>query len=107
MSLNGAIFVCVFTLLGGEPAMTGFTLVYSGAISAFLAGLVTPGSPSGIGVREAALFFILQGMSDNQIIIPAVLLWRVITITGDVLCFLLSKTCASRTVSSEQAKEQR
>jgi uncharacterized membrane protein YbhN (UPF0104 family) len=94
VTCGGIVFAAVFHLadVGGITPDT-IVPVCSGAVIAWLAGLVTPGSPSGLGVREAVLYFLLRGITDRQAIVPAVLLWRLVTVSGDVLFFLSAKIC--------------
>jgi uncharacterized membrane protein YbhN (UPF0104 family) len=91
---GGIVFVAVFHLAdaGGITPDT-IVPVCSGAVIAWLAGLATPGSPSGLGVREAVLYFLLRDIADRQAIVLSVLLWRLVTVSGDALFFLSAKTC--------------
>jgi uncharacterized membrane protein YbhN (UPF0104 family) len=94
VTCGGIVFAAVFHLAdaGGITPDT-IVPVCSGAVIAWLAGLVTPGSPSGLGVREAVLYFFLRDIADRQVIVLSVLLWRLITVSGDALFFLSAKTC--------------
>lgn len=84
---SGAIFVCTLWLVTGQaPAAP---LGVGGAyIVAWLAGLVTPGAPAGIGVREAVLLFLLGSVASPADLLLAVLLGRCITVVGDLVFFL-------------------
>jgi hypothetical protein len=57
---------------------------------AWIAGYVTPGAPSGLGVREAVLVTLLgQTMAPEQALLVAVA-FRLLTILGDLLFFATS-----------------
>lgn len=71
---------------------SGTTLFYLPAayIVAWLIGLITPGAPAGLGVREVVLIFLLKGhLAENDIIILTTLS-RVVTGAGDLIYFGLS-----------------
>lgn len=55
--------------------------------AAWLAGLVTPGAPAGLGVREMVLVFLLEGHAAEQHLLPTVVLNRAVTLLGDTLFF--------------------
>ena len=57
---------------------------------AFLLGLVTPGAPSGLGVREAVIVLALDGMMPPAQAVLLALLFRVLTISADVLFLALA-----------------
>lgn len=60
---------------------------------AWLAGLVTFGSPAGIGVREVVLLFLLGPMVVESDLLVIIILNRIITVIGDGIFF----ACASFT----------
>lgn len=53
----------------------------------WLAGFVTPGAPSGIGVREAIIVLALEQTALSVPAVTLALLFRLVTVTGDVLFF--------------------
>lgn len=55
---------------------------------AWVIGLITPGAPAGIGVREMVLIALLGGLLPEADILLSVLLSRAVTIFGDILFFL-------------------
>jgi len=72
-----------------EPGPTPFYLP-AAYIVAWLIGLITPGAPAGLGVRELVLILLLKGhMTENDIIILTTLS-RVVTGVGDLIYFGLS-----------------
>lgn len=89
---SAAIFVGLIMLLKGEISMTPLSaLIVGGAfILAWIAGLVTPGAPAGIGVREFVLTVLLKDLVAEGDLLFAVLLSRAITVCGDICFFLLA-----------------
>ncbi|WP_083286665.1 hypothetical protein [Burkholderia seminalis] len=66
-----------------------FWLPVSGAyVIAWLAGLVTPGAPAGVGVREAVLYGLLHSVVGHADLITAIVLGRLVTVAGDLLFFI-------------------
>lgn len=90
LSVSGVLFVGVLLLLVSERSIVESSLwiPMGGAyVIAWLAGLVTPGAPAGLGVREVVLLFLLKGNIAEADLLLAVLLGRVVTVVGDVLFF--------------------
>ena len=80
----GGTFAAVFNLLSDAPVA-----VLTGAgIIAWLVGYLTPGAPGGIGTREAALIALLSYLNQEDTVLIATALFRVVTTLGDVLLFL-------------------
>jgi len=92
LGCSGLIFLMLFHVFAAPTwSLTLTLLVLGGYILAWLAGLVTPGAPAGIGVREAVLWLILQGTVQQSDLLTIVVIGRIITSMGDVLFFA---TCA-------------
>lgn len=89
LTISGAIFAYLLAI-----AANGYEANYQYVIAAFviawLAGLVTPGAPAGIGVRELVLLFLLKGFIAEADILIAVIIGRLVTISGDLLFYLFS-----------------
>jgi len=92
LTVSGMIFVSMLALLiKNEPITASQIFFFFGSfIIAWLAGLLTPGAPAGVGVREFILLLLLKGQIQETDLLLAVLLSRVITVTGDLLFFLLA-----------------
>ena len=59
-------------------------------IFSWIIGFVMPGSPGGIGVREAVFIFLLsQAYADSAVVLAAIF-YRLINIFGDVVFYLLT-----------------
>lgn len=69
-----------------RPAM--WISVAGAYVLAWLAGLVTPGAPAGVGVREAVLYWLLHDVTGHPELIAAILLGRAVTVAGDLLFFV-------------------
>lgn len=87
LCIAGAIFISAFITAGAPFAAEMIPLVGGAYVLAWLIGLVTPGAPAGVGVREAALLYLLAGLAPPAVILLAVVLGRVITVAGDLLFY--------------------
>lgn len=86
LSVSGLIFVALTYLVA--PSASIYWASLTGAfVLAWLAGLLTPGAPAGLGVRELVLLFLLKGAIQEVDLLLAVLSGRVITVIGDLLFF--------------------
>ncbi|MGZ8184078.1 MAG: hypothetical protein ACXWT1_19195 [Methylobacter sp.] len=98
LTISGLIFVGLLILLTATNAVGPMQAVTIGGafVVAWLAGVLTPGAPAGVGVRELVLLVLLRGMVAEADLLLAVVLGRIVTVTGDVLFFLstffMSKT---------------
>jgi uncharacterized membrane protein YbhN (UPF0104 family) len=95
------VFVGVLAQLMGEVSFgLSYGLLYCGAfVVAWLVGLVTPGAPAGVGVRELVLMALLKGLVPEDDLLMAVLLSRVVTVGGDGLFFLVVSLFSVRKTS--------
>ena len=82
------VFFWLLGLLAPHPDQAAAWLPIWGAYTAaWLAGFATPGAPAGLGVRELALLFLLSGRVQEETLLVAVALARLITVLGDLLFF--------------------
>ena len=90
--ISALLFVWLVELLvDNHAAGVGFWLSLGGAyVLAWLAGLVTPGAPAGVGVRELVLLFLLKGVVGEADLLLAVVLGRAVTVAGDLGFFGVS-----------------
>ncbi|WP_027010734.1 lysylphosphatidylglycerol synthase domain-containing protein [Comamonas sp. B-9] len=63
-------------------------------VLAWLIGLVTPGAPAGVGVREAVLLFLLGAWVPPGQLVFTIVVGRMMTVIGDLLFFGVS--CAMK-----------
>ena len=94
---SAAVYWVVLASLAPEPvSRVPAGVVLGAAMAAWLAGLVTPGAPAGLGVREAVILLILGLWVPQADLVLAVLLARLVNILGDVGFFLASVWLARR-----------
>ncbi len=87
LAFSGLVFAAAYDLAGGFGDFALYPAIAGAYVLAWLVGLVTPGVPAGIGVREAVLIFLLGGLSSGPVILLAVVIGRAITVLGDLLFF--------------------
>ena len=89
--LSGLVFLVVM-LITTEVVISFETAVgvIGAYIVAWLAGLVTPGAPAGIGVRELVLVFLIGSVFSESEIIMSIVMARLVTIGGDLLFWIFS-----------------
>ncbi|MFT7260179.1 MAG: uncharacterized membrane protein YbhN (UPF0104 family) [Glaciecola sp.] len=99
--ISGMVFVGVLAQLMGEVSIgLSHGLLYCGAfVVAWLVGLVTPGAPAGVGVRELVLMVLLKELVPEADLLMAVLLSRVVKAGCDGLFFLLVSLYSFRKTS--------
>ncbi len=90
--LTGLVFAGLFAfVIGGNLISFQLVLLLCGAfVVSLLLGMVTPGAPAGVGVRELMLVLFLNGLVAEADMLLAVLISRVITVGGDLLFFLIA-----------------
>ena len=89
LTVSGSVFIGILALVAPSSLSTSMLPALCGAyVIAWLAGLVTPGAPAGVGVRELVLLFLLKGVVVEADLLLAVVLGRVVTVLGDFSYFL-------------------
>ena len=98
LTTSGMVFVGVLVVLMDKGAIEfSSVLIFCGAfVVAWLVGLVTPGAPAGVGVRELVLLVLLKGLVLESDLLLAILLSRLVTVVGDVLFFLFASFLSYR-----------
>jgi uncharacterized membrane protein YbhN (UPF0104 family) len=69
-------------------------IILSAFAIAWSVGFLTPGAPSGIGVREAILILLLSPFASEANALILALLFRLVTIGGDTVFYLISLVSA-------------
>lgn len=89
---SATIFVTILTVLTPEKPFGLPLIVSAGGVYtiAWLAGLIMPGAPAGIGIRELVVVWYLSEAVPDAELLLAVLMGRIITVTGDVIFFIIS-----------------
>lgn len=89
LSISGLVFAILINIVDTNHASNFSATSIAGAfVIAWLVGLVTPGAPAGVGIREAILLMLLNHELPTAEILLAVLLGRLITILGDFIFFI-------------------
>lgn len=87
--LSSTILIFILSLEVSINAQT-VGIIVSAYIISWLIGIIFPGAPGGIGVREAVLIFALSNICDEKVVLLAAIIHRIISILGDVLAYLFS-----------------
>jgi glycosyltransferase 2 family protein len=87
--ISGSVFTGTLTVITGYPTISPIfvPLVCGAFIMSWLLGLLTPGAPAGLGVREMVLYFLLGGQIAQADLLLAIILSRAITVLGDLVFF--------------------
>ena len=90
LSILGGVFVAVLALTTENlPISISEIVLYGGAfIFAWLVGVLTPGSPAGIGVREFILLILLRDVVSEVDLLASILICRTLTVFSDIMFFL-------------------
>lgn len=91
LAISATLFVILFQRLGGTlpGGSAAVPLLAGGYVIAWLAGLVTPGAPAGVGVRELVLLLLFKGTLVEADLLMAVAMGRAVTVLGDLAYFVL------------------
>ena len=97
-----------FTLLAHAVAPEGgfpFVSLCGAFAAAWVVGLLVPGAPAGLGVREGILVALLSGVTGNLAGIAAIALLRLVTTLGDLLHFLFGMWLLRTTFSTRPSTD--
>jgi len=87
------MFLWAFTFLAtlmllGQPMTLGLGITVMGLyMLSWVAGFLTPGAPSGLGVREMVLLMFMGGTLNEGILISAMVMHRMLTLFGDLSAY--------------------
>lgn len=87
LAVTGVAFVLLLAAVVDDNLNESY--VVGVFVVGWLAGLLTPGSPAGLGVRETVLLGLLGGL-DSAGVVQAVVLGRVVSISGDLAFFVVA-----------------
>lgn len=89
--LSSVNFFCILVLVSPQSIDISTVSSICGAyVIAWLAGLITPGAPAGVGVREFVILFLLGGIFSKVDLLLAVILGRAVTVGGDLGFFVVT-----------------
>lgn len=98
---SGLCFTAVFSVISQQALTFSIGIYLVGSyIFAWLAGLVAPGAPAGLGIREAVLTLMLTSIAPTSIILFAILISRLSTVIGDVIFFTIGQTSIFKTADT-------
>ena len=87
----GGAFTLVSLAISGDIAWSFTGLLFVTFAMGWTLGFVTPGAPSGIGIREAILFYILKTVLAEADALLISVFFRAITVAGDLLFWLATE----------------
>jgi len=85
--LSGGLTVSMLSSLYADIPDISFWQYTSGFALSFVIGLVMPGAPAGIGVREATFVFLFSSSMGEQVALEIILIIRLISLVADFLLF--------------------
>lgn len=91
VALLASYYFLIIRLTPETLSVNAIIRILGAYILAWLIGFITPGSPGGIGVREAAMMIVCPKSIDSDILILFVLILRVLSVFSDVLALIFSK----------------
>jgi len=87
MTLWGGTFLATLIVMGQDMAPGLAPTVIGLFLLAWLAGFLTPGAPSGLGVRELVMLMFMGGILNEGILLSAMFVHRIVAATGDVAAY--------------------
>ena len=87
-TLFGGLVIYLLADLFDSANNVSYLQYTAGFALAFLAGFVIPGAPGGIGIREYSFVLLFQSQLGESVALQAILLFRLISILGDLSIFL-------------------
>ena len=84
-------FLFILMLMGQEMSFELGFAVIGLYLLAWLAGFLTPGAPSGLGVREVVMMMFLGDFVSVSVLAAAMVMHRVLTAVGDVAAYVFAK----------------
>jgi len=100
--LNGVMFIILIHSLGGELSNSLILPVIGMYTLSWMIGFITPGAPAGLGIREAIMSALLFGVVEAEVVIGAVVVYRIITILGDVVAYIIVHQLGSKGLYQRQ-----
>lgn len=76
------VFKFIFDISFSVPQSV---MIIGGFIIAYFVGMVAPGIPGGIGVRELVAMSVLSSLAPSEILLAALIIHRLITVIGDLV----------------------
>ncbi|WP_082826235.1 lysylphosphatidylglycerol synthase domain-containing protein [Croceicoccus estronivorus] len=93
--LLSAANIVLISAMSGDWSWPSALRVASALVVSWLIGFVTPGAPAGLGLREISFFSLLSGAYPDSVILFAAAGFRLVTIVGDALAWLIGVSLSS------------
>ena len=91
LAISGVVFWAALGVVSPQHHIPASVATIGGAyILAWLVGLVTPGAPAGVGVRETVLLFLLEKLISPGDLLITITAGRIVTVFGDFIFFAIS-----------------
>lgn len=91
LAVSGLLFVAITgTVTNADLMSLPWMGLASAYVVAWLCGLLTPGAPAGVGVREFVLLFLLKGLVNQEDLLLTIVLGRLVTVLGDAVFWFVS-----------------
>ena len=87
VSLWGGSFLATMTILGQPITFNSGISIVGLYIMSWVIGFLTPGAPSGLGIREVVLLMFLSGIVYEEILLSTIVIHRVLQVAGDIVAF--------------------
>ncbi|MFD3225383.1 hypothetical protein [Rahnella aceris] len=89
LSLSAIIFTFILTEISFKERipLNYYIYIFGAYTIAWLVGLITPGAPAGVGIRELVIVFCLRSIIPESELLLAVVLGRFVTVLGDVVFY--------------------
>jgi hypothetical protein len=91
MFIYSLTFLFTLMLMGQEVTFDMGVALIGLYLLAWLAGFITPGVPSGIGIRELVMIMFMGDYISVGIIAATMVMHRVLTVIGDLAAFVFAK----------------
>ena len=90
LTVSGIVFLGLVELITNNIGIASYTVgvVVGAYVLAWLIGLITPGAPAGIGIREIVLVGLLNGIVPELDLLLAIVIGRIVTTCGDIIFFI-------------------
>ena len=89
VSFWGGSFLATLTVLGQSFTFSLGIVVAGLYILSWVLGYLTPGAPSGLGIREFILLMSLRGIINEEILLQAIVVHRALQIVGDLVAYMI------------------
>lgn len=88
--VNAFLFVIIFKFIVLGNLNIGLISVLGAFVLSWFIGFIMIGAPGGIGIREAVITFLLGNLMNGEDILLSIVIYRFVSIIGDILAFLLA-----------------